>query len=346
MKYFSAVGLFILMPLFICYAEASPTRPRPPVTRTKHFSCPRNIRMICPTEKKHFVVHSSWSWSRFGCKLEESIAEAALKECNNSVIDICKERWEKKLNDCSVPIPVVKEVVVDYLFQGACFLHNLCYLSRNTKRKDCDDWFLHNMKKTCSVRMLTRPFCVASAYTVNLAARGFGRTNFEKAKNWTKANCTLEKPEGKPPTEGPIRDSKPTTEGHTSFEGSGTTSFEGSGTTSFEGSGTTSFEGSGTKSFEGSGTTSFEGSGTKSFEGSGTTSFEGSGSGSEKFGSGFEPEYTGRTMQPDKWSSEQTLEQIGPEQADEKSTKPEMIEFKYILFPNMQNEQPPLKVNA
>ena len=298
MKYFSAVGLLILIPLFICYAEASPTRPRPPVTRTKHFSCPRNIRMICPTEKKHFVVHSSWSWSRFGCKLEESIAEAALKECDNSVIDVCKERWERKFrNDCSVPIPVVKEVVVDYLFQGACFLHNLCYLSRNTKRKDCDDWFLHNMKKTCSVRMLTRPFCVASAYTVNLAARGFGRTNFEKAKNWTKANCTLEKPEGKPPTEGPTRDSKPTTEGPTSFEGSGTTSFEGSG------------------------------------------------SGSEKFGSGFEPEYTGSTMQPDKWSSEQTLEQIGLEQADEKSTKPEMIEFKYILFPNMQNEQPPLKVN-
>ena len=314
MKYFSAVGLLILIPLFICYAEASPTRPRPPVTRTKHFSCPRNIRMICPTEKKHFVVHSSWSWSRFGCKLEESIAEAALKECDNSVIDVCKERWERKLrNDCSVPIPVVKEVVVDYLFQGACFLHNLCYLSRNTKRKDCDDWFLHNMKKTCAVRMLTRPFCVASAYTVNLATRGFGRTNFEKAKNWTKANCTLEKPEGKPPTEGPTRDSKPTSEGPTSFEGSGTTSFEGSGTTSFEGSG--------------------------------TTSFEGSGSGSEKFGSGFEPEYTGSTMQPDKWSSEQTLEQIGLEQADEKSTKPEMIEFKYILFPNMQNEQPPLKVN-
>ena len=189
------VDLLILMLLFIFCAEASPTTT--PARQTKHL-CPRNIQMMCPMQNKHFVVHPSWSWSRCRCKIEGSIAETALKECDNSVMDVCKEKWEKKPNDCNVPIPVVKEIILDYQFQGACFLHDLCYLSRNTERKDCDDWFLHNIKKICSVRMLTRPFCVANALTVDLAVRGFGRSNFEKAKNWTKVNCISEKPEDRP----------------------------------------------------------------------------------------------------------------------------------------------------
>ena len=95
-------------------------------------------------------------------------------------MDVCKEKWENKPNDCSVPIPVVKQVV-DYLFQDACVLHDLCYLSRNTARKDCDDWFLHNMKKICSVRKVTRPLCITAAHTVYSAVRAFGKSNFEKA---------------------------------------------------------------------------------------------------------------------------------------------------------------------
>ena len=146
-------------------------------------TCPRNIRMICPTNEEHFVVHSSWD--RAGCKFDEPIMVTALRECDNSVMDACKEKWEEKPNNCS--LPVIKEVV-DNAFQGACLLHDLCYLSWNTERRHCDDWFLHNMKQVCLIRRswFRRSLCLASAHTVHLAVRGFGRVKFDVAKNWTK----------------------------------------------------------------------------------------------------------------------------------------------------------------
>ena len=152
-------------------------------------TCPRNIRMVCPTNKKHFIVHSSWD--RVGCKFDEPIMVTALRECNNSIMDACKEKWEEKPNNCSSPI--IKEVV-DYAFQGACFLHDLCYLSWNTERRHCDDWFLHNMKQMCLIRRswFRRSLCIAGAHTVHLAVRGFGGVKFDVAKNWTKENCTAE----------------------------------------------------------------------------------------------------------------------------------------------------------
>ena len=129
----------ILIFVFICCTEASPVAT--PAKRTERSSCPRNIRMIYPTEKEHFVVHSSRKGQ--GCEFDEPIMVTALRDFDNSIMDACKDRWKKKPNNCSAPL--IKEVV-DNSFQGACFLHDLCYLSRNTERKDCDDWFLHNMR--------------------------------------------------------------------------------------------------------------------------------------------------------------------------------------------------------
>ena len=171
-------------------------------------TCPRNIRMICPTKKKHFVVHSSWDGLR--CKFDEPIMVTALRECNNSVMDVCKDKWEEKPNNCSSP--VIKEVV-DYAFQGACFLHDLCYLSWNTEQEDCDDWFLHNMRQMCSTRRgwFSRLLCRGGARIVYLAVRGFGRVKCDKAKNWTIENCTA----GAHPTKAP------TSEGLGSGNGSG-----------------------------------------------------------------------------------------------------------------------------
>ena len=146
--------------------------------------------MICPTEKKYFVVHSSWTG--VSCKFDEPITVTALRECDNSVMDGCRDRWENKPNNCSAP--VIKGIV-DYAFQGACFLHDLCYLSRNTEQKDCDDWFLHNMNQMCSTRRswYARLLCKGSAHTVYLAVRSFGRIKFDEAKNWTRReNCTAE----------------------------------------------------------------------------------------------------------------------------------------------------------
>ena len=186
MKYFSMITLpTILIFVFICCAEASPIPT--PARRTERSPCPRNIRMICPTEKKHFVVHSSREGR--GCEFDEPIMVTALRDCNNSIMDACKDRWKKKPNNCSASL--IKEVV-DYVFQGACFLHDLCYSSRNTEQKDCDDWFLHNMKQMCSLSRswVTRFHCKFGARTVHLAVRAFGGGPFNKGKRWAKENCS------------------------------------------------------------------------------------------------------------------------------------------------------------
>ena len=193
MNYFSTtINLLILMFVLICCVEASPIR-TVPAERTKRFSCP-DIRLICPTEKKHFTVRSSWSWRSLGCKLDGSIVDIALKECNNTIMDLCKDKWLKKHNNCSVPVPILKEIL-DSVFHGACFLHDLCYLSLKTNRKDCDDWFHHNMKQICSIRKLTRPLCVGSAYAMYLAVRGFGRPYFTNGQKWAIKHCIPENPE-------------------------------------------------------------------------------------------------------------------------------------------------------
>ena len=184
--------LMILIFLFICYAGASPIST--PARRTERSSCPRNIQMICPTAEKYFVVHSSRKGRR--CEFDEPIMMTALRDCDNSVMNACKDRWVEKNDNCSAPII---EQIVDYAFQGACFLHDLCYLSWYTKRKDCDVWFLHNMKQMCSTRRswFSRLLCKGGAHVVYLAVRGFGRSGYDDAKSWTKENCTSKSPENK-----------------------------------------------------------------------------------------------------------------------------------------------------
>ena len=192
MKYISMDKvLMTLVFVFICYAEASPITM--PARRTERFlgsifSCPRNIRMICPTGKKYFVVHSSWKGLLSGCQFDEPIMVTALRECkDDSVPKACEDKWEKRPNNCSSP--VFKEII-DYAFQGACFLHDLCYLSPYTKKDDCDDWFLHNMKKMCSIRKATRFPCKLGANVVYKAVSNYGKCNFDMAKKWTNQNCT------------------------------------------------------------------------------------------------------------------------------------------------------------
>ena len=83
--------IFIFM--FICYAGASPITTRP-AKRKEPYSCPRNIQMICPTEEKRFVVHSSRKGR--GCEFDEPVMVTALRDCNNSVMDACRDKWVEK----------------------------------------------------------------------------------------------------------------------------------------------------------------------------------------------------------------------------------------------------------
>ena len=95
---------------------------------------------------------------------------------------------DEKNNNCRASI--VKKIV-DYAFQGACFLHDLCYLSWFTKRKDCDDWFLHNMRQMCSTRRgwFSRWLCRRGARAVYSAVRLIGGGRFDNAKRWTSVYC-------------------------------------------------------------------------------------------------------------------------------------------------------------
>ena len=182
------------MLLCICYAECRDPIGTPPLTtpaitgRAKRFSC-HDIRMVCPTQKEYFVVPVSWSWRYCACKIEKSILDTALKECDNNVMDLCTDEWVAKQNYCSVPTRYLY-IIVNIMFHGACSLHDLCYLTLNANRDDCDKWFLDNMKQICSVmKCPQRHFCLTSANYVYRAVRWFGRLHFRKAQKWAEDHC-------------------------------------------------------------------------------------------------------------------------------------------------------------
>ena len=197
MKYL--VALLMLTLLCICYAEDSPIATQPWTTpaiagRTKRFSC-RDIMLVCPTQEKYFVVPVSWSWRSLGCKMEKSILDTALEECDNSIMDLCKDKWVDKQNHCSIPIPILKQIL-NHVFHGACSLHDLCYAVMNVSRRDCDDWFLYNMKQICSTKKLSRPLCLIAAYKMYGAVRLFGKGPFKRGQKWAKEHCIPESTEG------------------------------------------------------------------------------------------------------------------------------------------------------
>ena len=185
--------LLMLTLLCICYAEDSPIATRPWTTpaiadRTKRFSC-SDIRLICPTQKKYFVVPVSWSWRSFKCKIEKSILNTALVECDNSIMDLCEDKWVKRQNRCSVPaIPILKQIL-NHVFHGACSLHDLCYSVVNVNRDDCDHWFLYNMKQICSIKKLTRPLCLFAANKMHEAVSLFGNGPYKRGQKWAKEHC-------------------------------------------------------------------------------------------------------------------------------------------------------------
>ena len=199
MKYFSkgpVIHILIMMILVICFVEALEENPAfrfSSIQRRKRFlrrSC-HDLRLICPTQEKHFVVRSSWrGWFR-GCEFElegSSILDKILKECNNSIMDQCTEQWvnHEKNNNCSVPVPIAKEIL-DSVFYSACTLHDLCYLSLNTDRDDCDKWFLHNLKQICTISRLPCP-----ARLMYNAVRLFGGGGFKRMHKWAKDHCSSE----------------------------------------------------------------------------------------------------------------------------------------------------------
>ena len=191
MKYFSVIHILLMMLLVICFVEALEEDPAyrfSSIRRRKRFfrlSC-RDIRLICPTQEKHFVVRSSWGGLFRGCELEEPILDTILKQCNNSIMDQCKEGWvdHEDNNNCSSPI--TKELL-DSVFHPACTLHDLCYLSLNTTRYNCDRWFLHNLKQMCDIRRFWP--CKTTAHAMYLAVRGFGARGFTRMHRWARKNC-------------------------------------------------------------------------------------------------------------------------------------------------------------
>jgi len=180
MNYFSIgivniiVGLSILIFPFICIVEVVEASPTGKVSREvtkKSVSCPGGIRLICPTSKERFVVHYSYSRSRRRCELG-SVLDTALKKCDNSIMQYCMDGWVSQNDNCSASI---FKKVVDSLFRGACSLHDLCYLSLNTKRDECDDWFLHNMMQICKEKsFLKRVGCELVAKAAYRAVRLLG----------------------------------------------------------------------------------------------------------------------------------------------------------------------------
>ena len=219
------VHVLIVMFLIICFVEAleenSAYRFSSAIRRRKRFfrrTC-HDLRLICPTQEKHFVVRSSWMGFFRGCVLEGPVLDTIIKECNNSIMDQCKEEWvnHKENNNCSVPVPFAKEFL-DSVFFSACTLHDLCYLSLNTDRYDCDQWFLRNLKERCTISRL--PACKSIAHLMYKAVRVFGGRGFKRMHKWAEDHCSSES------TESPTIESS----GSGNYSGSGVQPASGSGT--------------------------------------------------------------------------------------------------------------------
>ena len=189
----------IVMLLFICFAEALEANSASNSLsassdymrrRKRFFGCP-TLRLICPTQEQYFVVRSKWEWRHFRCKLQASVLDTALKECDISPMDQCKEKWLKKDNNCSVKVTIVKKIL-DRVFHPACTLHDLCYSSLNATRHDCDKWFIHNLKEICSMKKLSRLICEGTIRLMHRAVRWFGKQYFDNGQDWAKENCTSE----------------------------------------------------------------------------------------------------------------------------------------------------------
>jgi len=162
--------------------------------------CP-DIKFICPViNKEYFTVHSSFDWKDFNCKLIGKIVDRALKKCHNDVMDNCKKGWKNTADGCSIPLQGVKESI-DTIFHSACDLHDLCYSSTNSKKDNCDDWFLHNMEQICNHQQdlfyyldasLPDTFnCLATASlmynTVKYSPEG--QSSFNKSQEWVRDHC-------------------------------------------------------------------------------------------------------------------------------------------------------------
>ena len=193
--FFSAPHLAMLIVVFICFAEAFDVDPsansQMSERRKRSFtrSCP-DLKMICPTKDEEFVVRTSWHGGRFfgKCKIQGSVVDIALKKCDISPNEPCKDMWKSKQNYCSAPI---FRKIINYAFHPACTLHDLCYLSLNADQRDCDEWFYHNMKQICSKeKVVTRIACRSSAYLIYKTVKAAGKSYFNDAQDWADEHCS------------------------------------------------------------------------------------------------------------------------------------------------------------
>lgn len=184
----SVIGVSILIfPFFVEVLEASPTGKVSREVTKKSVSCPK-MRLICPTSEEHFVVHYSRGRSRRQCEVG-SILDRALEVCNISIMQHCMDIWVAKNDNCTIPISILRRIL-DPVFRGPCSLHDLCYLSLNAKRDECDKWFLHNLKQICNTKsFFARLVCKGTAYLMYGAVRQFGGSYFVAGQKWAKDNC-------------------------------------------------------------------------------------------------------------------------------------------------------------
>lgn len=195
-------GLLILALQFICFAgvlDASPIARK--VTRKNRSTTCSNLKFICATQAQKFSVPFAYNRKNRRCDPTAKILDVALKECNHSVMRHCEKEWVEKINNCSAPL--IKKSL-SRVFHGACGLHDLCYNNLNTTnvtRKNCDDWFRHNLRQTCKIKKLRsrswltwwgETICKGIAETMYRAVRLFGYRGFKNGQIWAEKYCRKE----------------------------------------------------------------------------------------------------------------------------------------------------------
>ena len=124
------------------------------------------IPLICPSGDGTF------DYSEFSLSGGITVPEQAYDGCTTNP---CSDaQWTEipySVNHCSDPTGTAP----DY-FLPACDMHDMCYRIPGIKQINCDDWFYHNMNKTCYIKICGSGASSSSnecGYCNNIANAGY-----------------------------------------------------------------------------------------------------------------------------------------------------------------------------
>eukprot|EP01084_Bolivina_argentea_P113097 201652_1 len=158
----------------------------------KCYQKPKRIAPCGVDRHQDFICPNGKSFSTTNTNKHE-LKQEVLKHCaikGNSQCPNWMYAWKRNENGCSIPKGTPGRDMLRADFEAACVLHDICYNTVGTPKKDCDQFFKYNMISTCILihggHVGTRT-CITSTVTLYWAVHFGGKGR----KEWSDANCKI-----------------------------------------------------------------------------------------------------------------------------------------------------------